>query len=306
MKTIKLPQRKPRSDSTLQRLPEAQREAIVEWLGGENRSYRETVKRVEERFGVVVSVAAVQRFYARCVVPWRAARAGEAAGALCAAKAGKIGEATERQLRVLAFEALVAREPDVRVAATLLKLVDNAARTELLRQKVSLEERRVAVLEQAHPPEPEREELTLEEKEDRIRAVFGMAPKAEAEAAEAEWRAKMEAQAREREAREAAGAGAWAMTNDQCLMTKDGGGAGGPRLDGLGREKENDEEERESARAAQAEWRARAQAREREGEDAGAMTKNQGLVTNVAVAGAGGNHEEKSDKFAYFRGEGVG
>jgi len=230
---MKTSQRKPRSDSALHRLPVAKREAIADWLVVENVSYQAAVGRVAEPFGVKVSVAAMQRFYGRFALPWRAAQAGAVAGALCAGREGKIEEATQRQLKVLAFEALVAREPDVRVAATLLKLVDNAARTELLRQKVSLEERRVAVLEQAHPPEPEREELTLEEKEDRIRAVFGMAPKAEAEAANAEWRAQMEAQAREREAREAAGAGA--MTKHQCLMTNVAvAGAHEARGDGLG------------------------------------------------------------------------
>ncbi len=66
---------KPRSDSTLERLPAEVRGRLHVWLEEENRSCREVVRLLAAEFGVVSSRSAVSRYYRR-----RAGARGEGAG----------------------------------------------------------------------------------------------------------------------------------------------------------------------------------------------------------------------------------
>lgn len=172
--------RKPRSDSKLDSLSEEQHAQLAEWLTVENVSYAEAKKRCAEQFGITTSLAALQSFYSRFAAPWKFARSREQADTIAELMEGKFDAASIQRARQLAFESMVGPRPDLDAAKALMKIVGDSAKLALAQEKVSLEARKVKLLElKAAQADSARaiagdQALTAEEKELRIRQVFGL------------------------------------------------------------------------------------------------------------------------------------
>jgi hypothetical protein len=172
--------KKPRSDSKLDALPPEQQEQLAEWLTIENVSYAEARKRVRQRFGVSTSAAALQGFYSRFAAPWKYLRAKGEADQFAALMEGHFDEASIKRAKQLAFEAMTAPRPDLKAAKALLKIVGDSAKVEIARQKLTLDSRKVAVLEAKAKLADQAKDiagdanLSDEEKAQRVRSLFGM------------------------------------------------------------------------------------------------------------------------------------
>jgi hypothetical protein len=139
--------RKPRSDSKLDALSEEQHVTLAEWLTIENVSYTEAKSRVLDQFGVSTSVAALQSFFSRFAAPWKYARAADEADQFAALMEGKFDAASIKRAKQLAFEAMSGPRPDLKAARALLKIVGDSAKLSLAQEKLSLDARKVKLLE---------------------------------------------------------------------------------------------------------------------------------------------------------------
>lgn len=172
--------RKPRSDSKLDALSEEQQAQLAEWLAVENLSYAAAKEKVREEFGVSTSVAALQSFYSRFAAPWKYARSKEAADSFAELMAGNYDEATIKAAKQLAFDSLSSPTPDLKAAKTLLKIVGDSAKLKISQDKLTLDGRKVALLEkkaaQADAAEgvTRDETLTPEARERKLKEIFGL------------------------------------------------------------------------------------------------------------------------------------
>lgn len=172
--------RKPRSDSKLDGLPEDQHTQLAEWLTVENISYAQARDRCKEEFGISTSLSALQSFYARFAAPWKYARAKESADEFAELMAGKFDEANIKKAKQLAFDALSSPQPDLKAAKALLKIVGDSAKLTIAQEKVTLEARKVKILEDKAALADQakgiagNEELSDTEKAAQMRALFGM------------------------------------------------------------------------------------------------------------------------------------
>lgn len=172
--------RKPRSDAKLLSLPIEQQEQIAGWLTLDNRSYDEVRSMVATEFGVKISAGALHHFYVNFASPWKYTRAKGEADAFASLMEGHFDEATTKRIKQLAFEAIASPTPDLKSAKTLLKMVGDSAKVSIAREKLTLDSRKVALLEakaaQADSAKgiADNPELTDAEKGARLRSLFGM------------------------------------------------------------------------------------------------------------------------------------
>ena len=142
--------RKPQSNAVLSKLTGAQKERLAEWLLTENRSYTEARALLRTEYGVETSRAALCRYYQRWFAPRLVAEAAGETGdpeVWEGLKTGCIEEAAIGRARQLGFSALTMREPDVKAVARLFAMVNSVERVKLARERVALEQRRVAIAE---------------------------------------------------------------------------------------------------------------------------------------------------------------
>jgi len=142
--------RKPQSSSVLDGLKPEQEAQLEGWLLEENRSYDEVRDLVAKEFGVTTSAAALCRYYQRWFAPRLVAEAAGETGdpeVWEGLKTGCIEEASIGRARQLGFSALTMREPDVKAVARLFAMVNSVERVKLARERVALEQRRVAIAE---------------------------------------------------------------------------------------------------------------------------------------------------------------
>ena len=155
-------------NSLCRRLTSEQRELLASWLIIDNLPYAEAFQRCTQQFGLSTSVAAVQYFYHSFALPWRHSRSAGAAKQIARQADGDFDAATLKILKETAFSLVSEQSPNLFAVKTIMKIAGDATR-------LSLEARKVALLEQRTPPAPAPEvPLTLAEKEARIKAVFGM------------------------------------------------------------------------------------------------------------------------------------
>lgn len=170
----------PANASLASRLTPEQKEKIAVWLVHDRQTYEATRTRVAEEFGVTTSTESLRRFYSSYVSPWRYAQAAGAAETFGQLMQGKFDEPSIAQAKQLAFTALTAPEPDAKAALAWLKIVNDAEKLKIARERLALEARRVEVLEEkaALADEArgiaEKAELSEEEQGARLRALFSM------------------------------------------------------------------------------------------------------------------------------------
>lgn len=174
---------KPRADSKLASLPENQREMLRRWLVDENLSYGAARERLREDFGVETSERALSVFYAKECFSDRFAQARDFADKVAAEVqegADKFDDATISLIKQKAFERAVAKDGDLKELQILAGIIGDTAKLRIKQQEVELAERRIALLEKkAAEADAAREvagdaALSAEEKEARIKAVFGL------------------------------------------------------------------------------------------------------------------------------------
>lgn len=172
--------KKPRSDSKLDALTREQKEQLASWLTVENLSYAKARARLLKEHGVATSPAALVSFYSRFASPWKYAQAKGEADAFAQLMEGQFDAATIKRAKQLAFEAMSGPKPDLKSAKALLKMVGDSAKVKIAEERVSLDTRKVKLLEQKAAQADAAKgivtdtELTEEEKAQRLRSLFGM------------------------------------------------------------------------------------------------------------------------------------
>jgi hypothetical protein len=175
--------RKPRSDAKLKSLPPNQREMLVRWLVDENLSYDQAVERLEKDFNVRTSVGALSAFYATECYSVRSSEAKEFAERVeqeLLQGEPNFDLATLALVKKKLFERAYARDGDVDELAVLAKIIGDTAKLRLKEKDQEIATRRLAILEKKAAQADEAksvaasEDLSAEEKERRLKAVFGI------------------------------------------------------------------------------------------------------------------------------------
>jgi hypothetical protein len=166
--------------SLFNKLTPEQRVQLASWLTVENLTYKDARELVESQFGVSTSEDALVRFYSSFAVPWQYSQASDEAEAFGKLMEGNFDDATIRRAKQLAFSALTDRNPDVKTAKALLKIVGDSAKVDLAKERLTLDARKVALLE-AKAALADRAKgiagdsnLTEEQKGAQLRSLFGM------------------------------------------------------------------------------------------------------------------------------------
>lgn len=177
--------KKPRGDSTIDELAPHQKECLEQWLFEENLKYKEALERLHLDFGVRSSASALGRFYQRVLqrrllesIGKNARQANEIESEF-AKNPAPVPQAVVKLVTQLAFEHLAggARNLDPEFVVKLVKLsVDSGLKA----KKLELDERRIELLEQKAKQADQAaaavkdDGLTAEEKQARLRQIFGM------------------------------------------------------------------------------------------------------------------------------------
>lgn len=162
------------------KLTPEQREQLAAWITVENKTYEEALPLVASEFGVRTSITALRRFYSSFAAPWQYSQAKDEAEAFGQLLEGNFDEATIKKAKQLAFSALTDRTPDLKTAKTLLKIVGDSAKVDIAKERLSLDERKVTLLEAKAALADkakgisDNEELTPEQKAAQLRSLFGM------------------------------------------------------------------------------------------------------------------------------------
>lgn len=168
--------RKPRSDS---KLTLDARKALRTWLVEENLSYKEANVRLEENFGITVSEGTLSRFYSEECFALRFQKSTEFADSLDL-PAEQFDDKMLKALKQLAFELSLSKEPNLGALKTLFKMLGDSAKLQIAKDRVGLDARKVQLLEAKAALADEAKglagdaALTPEEKEQRIKQVFGI------------------------------------------------------------------------------------------------------------------------------------
>lgn len=140
--------KKIRGDSKLDALPPAQKEQLADWLTIDNLTYAQARDRVLAEFGVATTTSALCSFFSRVATPRKYARSREAAEEFAQLMEGQFDEATIKAAKQIAFDAITAQHPDLKSAKAVLKIVGDARKLTIAQEKLSLDARRVSLLEQ--------------------------------------------------------------------------------------------------------------------------------------------------------------
>jgi hypothetical protein len=171
--------RKVRSDAVLLNLPEAQQAQLAEWLLG-GMPYHQARELIAKEFGVEVkTLRAFPGFWREVCVPAllrrrsMAVETSEEIAQAAAAHPGQFDAATIDALKQKAFELSTSPQADPRDVKSLFMLVLKSRDQDLNERKITLLERKAAQADQA--ADVVKSELTAEEKQARLKSIFGMA-----------------------------------------------------------------------------------------------------------------------------------
>jgi len=175
--------KKPRSDAKLKSLPPHQRDTLIRWLTEENLSYDQARERLYQDFSIKTSTGALSQFYASSCFTLRYSQAREIADTVAEsmkASPDQFDQATISLIRQKAFERAVSKDGNLDELTLLAKMLHDSRKLQLKEKDQSLQERRIAILEQkaAQADTATRivkdAELTEEEKAKRLKSLFGM------------------------------------------------------------------------------------------------------------------------------------
>lgn len=131
--------KKPRSDSKLDGLPQAQKDELCRWLTQENVSYEEARARVGQRFGVLVSSdSTFSDFYHSVALPWNYAQATNFATGMARLKQGEFKPAIMRRLEQLAFEVAASQDVNPKTLKAFLKMITDSEKVALQKGALDL------------------------------------------------------------------------------------------------------------------------------------------------------------------------
>lgn len=174
---------KPRSDSTLDSLTPVQKERLREWLVDENLSYQDARERLYQDFNVRTSLGALSRFYATRCFALRSSEAKDFAEQVVkdlTADGAQFDEATIALVKQKAFERAYARDGNLEDLALLAKIIGDSAKVNLAQQKLSLDARRVKLLEAKAAQADQAKNvtadaaLTPEQRDAKLKEIFGL------------------------------------------------------------------------------------------------------------------------------------
>lgn len=177
---MRTPHKKPRGDSHLDNLPGDQKVQLCAWLTHENVIYKEAVVRCREQFGIATNGSSLRSFYSNVALPWSFAQARDSAETFAQLMEGDFNEASIKRAKQLAFEAMTSPQPNIEAAKSLLKIVGDSAKVDLARERLSLDARKVKLLEakaaQADAAEGVTRDPTLtpELREQKLKEIFGL------------------------------------------------------------------------------------------------------------------------------------
>lgn len=144
--------RKPRSDSKLEALTEAQKADLESWLLG-NMSYENAVALAKKEFGVQTSVAALHGFWQSFVAPRRIARRQRAAQMSdqmveeIAKNPAQWDDTLKDGLKEAVCNLLASPKPDTEAIFFLMQCVAKTNDQEIKKQQIELSDRRLKLLE---------------------------------------------------------------------------------------------------------------------------------------------------------------
>lgn len=177
--------RKPSPSAKLLNLPEEQQAALAEWLLG-GMPYHEARKGVAKEFGVSTSLSALSQFYAHVCVPalisrrHQAVNTAEEVAAAAEATPGRFDAATVDAIKQKAFELAISPLSSPKDVKALFMLLQKARDQELKEESLAIERDKLELLKakaaQAEAAQAVvQSDLTPEEKQRRIKEVFGLA-----------------------------------------------------------------------------------------------------------------------------------
>lgn len=165
--------------SLFNKLTPQQREQLASWLTIENLTYADARALLEEQFGISTSADALRRFYSSFAVGWQYSQARNEAEAFGQLMEGNFDAGTIKRAKQLAFSALTDRKPDVKTAKALLKIVGDSAKVDIAKERLSLDARKVTLLEAKAALADQAKAVTAdaaltdEEKLQRYKQIFG-------------------------------------------------------------------------------------------------------------------------------------
>lgn len=172
---------KPRADAKLKSMPQEWQDDLCTWLAVENVTYSEARKRLIEKYEVKTSLASLSDYYSTVAVPWKYAQARGLADEFAKLQSGEFDEAALKRLQQLLFEVTVSNRVDLKAVKTLAKIVGDSHKLNLAQERLELDRRKVKLLE-AKAAQADQvagvagdKSLSAQEKERRIKAVFGIA-----------------------------------------------------------------------------------------------------------------------------------
>lgn len=174
------PDKKPRGDSKLDALDPAAKEQLCRWLTVDNLTYAKAKEQLRAEFGITTNNDALHRFYGQVAAPWQYASAAGEADSFAQLMAGRFDEATIKKAKQLAFTALTSRKPDLKTAKVLLKIVGDSAKVSIAQDKLTLDGRRIVLLEKKAAQADKTAEIlgnksiSEEEQAKQVRNLFGM------------------------------------------------------------------------------------------------------------------------------------
>lgn len=172
--------KKPRSDSLFAKLDADQRRQVVAWAMEDALSYQEIARRLKE-WGVAASEGALCNFVQRHSLGWRLDSANRAAQELAAEMPAELSDALKRaalsKVYALTFEEMSAKDA-VKIANLARQNLRDERTLEVLERRLAIaEEQHAAAMAQIAAAKGAAADATLtaEERESRIRQIFGLA-----------------------------------------------------------------------------------------------------------------------------------
>jgi hypothetical protein len=178
--------RKPRTDAVLLHLPMEQQKQLAEWLLDGGLSYRAAAAAMDKDFQVKTSATAVFDFYHTVCAPELSRRRAVAVSTAediaseAEATPGRWDAAALDKLKQQAFEMAMQPGADPKAIKSFFTVIAKAKDQELKERDLALAERKVALMERkaAQADEASKvvgdEQLTPEQKQARLKQIFGM------------------------------------------------------------------------------------------------------------------------------------
>ena len=138
-----------KSKALLDRLPEDQFDALVEWLSIEGLTYEQTRDKLAEDYGVTASVGMLWSFYQKHCIGYKhkkARKLAETVGEMYRTETD-FSDLTIKAVEQRAFELSMCRDASIDELGKLAKMIGDSRKLELQEKKLGQDERKIALLE---------------------------------------------------------------------------------------------------------------------------------------------------------------